>query len=585
MNQIRRTHYALAAALLALATLLFPAHAQSLPALAGKWHGALQTATGTLSLELTVDQDAQGGLHASLESVDQAPGQAIPVASVRVEDKQLKLDIEAIAAGYEGQYDAASDTWRGTWLQGPGLPLTWKRGPLPALASVTGLDGVWRATLNRGGKDLRLVLRLATTARGTSARLDSPDMGIAGMNVTGLTREGTHVRFDVPLASTVFSGTLADNDLELSGIWRRDGMPQVRVTFSRPATAPAVASRPQTPRAPFDYLVREVEFANAAAGISLAGTLTVPRGPGPFPAAVLITGSGPQDRDETLFGHKPFAVLADHLARKGIAVLRVDDRGVGKSGGNFASATNGDFAGDALAALHYLAAQPGIDRKAIGMIGHSQGGIVGPIAAQRDPGVAWLVLLAAPATSMSELLIAQRRMAGVMQGRSEAQLRVGEPALAALYGAAEKSRDRTAAKNAVKELLTPERLGQLGLAESDKDAIAGEMSSDWLLDVLQYDAAATLASLRIPLLALNGSLDQQVPARANLAAIRRAATASTDVTALELAGLNHLFQPARSGAIAEYAEIELTFAPSALSAIGDWIDARFGHAARAAASR
>lgn len=286
-----------------------------------------------------------------------------------------------------------------------------------------------------------------------------------------------------------------------------------------------------------------------------------------------------------MFGHKPFAVLADHLTRQGIAVLRFDVRGAGESGGQFDGASNADLGGDVRAAVHFLAARPDIDPKAIGLIGHSQGGIVGPLAALNEPAVGYLVLLAAPATTMAELLLAQRRMTVAMLGQAGAAPAGSEALLAGLFAATASAPDRAAAQARVGAMLTPEATRKLGMAEAQKPALIGELASDWLRDVLRYDAPATLGAMTMPLLALNGSLDRQVPAAANLAAIRQAIAANGDATTQQLAGLNHLFQGARSGAIAEYADISETFSPVALNTISSWITARFGAQANSGVAR
>lgn len=575
MNRLLRIRSIVFACLLAV---ISSAYAAGSPPtnLAGQWHGALQTAAGTFALELTVKQDDHGTLLASLESVDQAPGQAIAVSRVQLDKDSLKLEIAALAATYEGRFDVAQSRWLGTWQQGLSLPLTWTRAPLPPLPRIDGIDGTWRATLARDGKDLRLILRISTSERGTRARLDSPDMGVAGLDVAELSREGDRVHLRVPVANVTFDAELGDQAMRMGGAWQREGQPPVRVTFSRaPAPAPVAGQRPQAPRPPFPYAVEPVRVANASAHIALAGTLTLPQGRGPFAAAVLITGSGPQDRDETAYGHKPFAVLADHLTRNGIAVLRLDDRGVGESGGDFGSASIADFASDARAAVDFLAARPEIDARGIGLIGHSEGGIVGPLAATHNPAVAYLVLLAAPGTGMAELLLSQRRMAGAMQGQDAASLTAYESALARLYEAAGKAKNRAAARADITALLTPAQMRQLRITAAQTPAMIEEFSSDWLRDALHYDAASTLGALSVPILALNGSLDQQVGADVNLGAIRQATANNPKVTTLKLDGLNHMFQSARNGAIAEYAEITQTFAPTALDTISAWISARF----------
>jgi len=544
--------------------------------LPGQWHGTMQTPAGNFSLELSVKEDEHGALAATLDSMDQAPGEIIPVSQIAVDKDQLKLQISAISAAYEGHFDADKGTWIGTWRQGISLPLTWVRGPVPQLPTFKGIDGIWRGTLTRNGAGLRLILRISTSNRGTRAKLDSPDMGVAGLDVTELSLEGDHVHLHVPAANVVFEGDLTDKAANLSGPWRREGMPAATVKFSRTVeSAPLSEQRPQTPRAPFAYTIEPVTFSNAKDHISLAGTLTLPQGAGPFTAAVLISGSGPQDRDESIFGHQPFAVLADYLTRNGIAVLRFDDRGVGQSSGNYSSASIPQFANDVRAAVDLLAARPEIDASAIGLIGHSQGGIVGPIVATRNPSVAYLVLLAAPGTSMTEVLLSQRRMLEVMHGRNEASIIAEESAMAQLYEAVGKTEDHQAAQAKISALMTSDMMRKLSIGDMQKPAMIGQLTGDWLRDVLHYDATSTLGALTIPILALNGSLDQQVPSSANLNAIRIATAKNPDATVLQLPGLNHLFQTARSGAIAEYEEIQETFAPNALRTIGDWINVKF----------
>jgi pimeloyl-ACP methyl ester carboxylesterase len=574
MNRFRLLKGVVALWLLVPGALLSANAGAVTPSPQGLWHGVLQTPAGAYLMELTIAQDKQGKPVASLESLDQAPGVAIPVSRVQLDDDRMRLEIGDISSVYEGRFDAEKHAWPGIWKQGISLPLTWMRGPVPSLPAIAGIDGTWRATLPRDGRDLRLILHIATSHRGTRAKLDSPDMGVAGLEVSELSREGDRVHWRVPAGQVVFEGELDGKAGRLSGSWGRAGMPAAHVRFARDAALPE--QRPQTPQPPFPYTAVPVTFTDAKDKTRLAGTLTLPQGPGPFPAALLVSGSGPQDRDATVVGHKPFAVLADYLTRKGIAVLRYDDRGVGESGGDFGRASIPDFVDDARAAIDFLAARPEIDAKAIGLIGHSQGGIVGPAAALRKPSVAYMVLLAAPATRMSEVVLAQRRMQQALLGRSEASLTAEDAAWAKLCAVAEQAANRQQAQADIDAFLTPDMMSKLGLADTQRPATIDQFASDWMHDFLRYDAASTLRELRLPILALNGSLDRLVPAQANLAAIRNATAGHPDVTVLQLAGLNHMFQPARSGTMVEYGEIETTFAPEALRTIGEWISTRVG---------
>jgi len=544
----------------------------------GTWNGSLHLPTGALALELAVKRNADETLSATLESSDQAPGQLIPVTRVQIEGTRLKLQINALSATYVGQWKAVAGGWVGHWSQGQELPLTFKKGTAAALSTVAGLDGIWRGALTRNGAQLRLILHIVSAKRGTAALLDSPDAGASGLQVSELLRSGRQVSFRVPMAQVQFVGKLDEGVTRFVGRWQREGQPEATVTFVRdePNSGASAQPRPQTPKAPFDYEQEEIRFENPeATGVTLSGTLTLPKGARPFAAAILISGSGPQDRDESLFGHRPFAVLADHLSRHGIAVLRYDDRGIAKSTGKFAGATSLDFAGDARAAVTYLTGRNDINPRAIGLIGHSEGGVVAPLATIGNESIAYLVLLAAPGTNMSEILVSQRRLMGVMQGISEQKLKDSEPLLAEIYAQIASAPTRAKARRRVKKLLTAEALSQFELEKSSRDSVIDHLTRDWLRELLRYDAVATLRKIKIPLLAINGSLDRQVPATENLAAIERAVRDNPDATVRLLPGLNHLFQTATTGAMGEYPDIPETFAPAALALISDWINARF----------
>jgi uncharacterized protein len=332
------------------------------------------------------------------------------------------------------------------------------------------------------------------------------------------------------------------------------------------------------PQPPFPYHSEEVRIANPRApGVTLAGTLTLPPGRGPFAAAILITGSGAEDRDETLLGQKPFLVLADHLTRAGIAVLRLDDRGTAESTGTFAGATSADFATDANAAFAFLRARPEVDPHAIGYIGHSEGGMIGPIAARDNPDVAFLVLLAGPGAPARQILDGQRRAIGHSQGVTDAQLEASRPIQNLLLDTAA-SADSTEAVTA--RLRTS--LAARGIPEEQQARMIQQVTDPWFRYFLRYDPAPNLARLRVPVLALNGSLDRQVIAADNLPGIRTALRDDPDATVRELPGLNHLFQHARTGAVGEYAEIEETMSPEVLDLVAGWINARFPRPARSA---
>lgn len=444
-------------------------------------------------------------------------------------------------------------------------------------AAQSGLEGAWSGTLNAGGARLRLTLDIARQADGTLAgTMVSVDQGGTRMPVRVLPRGDTAVRIELVGVPAAFRGRVSANRDTLAGAWEQGGA-ALPLTLTRGAGNTAARARPQEPKPPFPYRAEEVSFASVP-GVRIAGTLTVPRGNGPFPAAVLITGSGPQDRDESLMGHKPFLVLADYLTRRGVAVLRMDDRGVGGSTGNFATATSEDFSRDVEAAVRFLGTRREVARAKIGLIGHSEGGVIAPMVATRGPGVAYVVLLAGTGVPGDSLLPLQSAAILRANGAPESVVRVQGEQLRRLYAAVRAGGDSAAVATRVRASLNPmERAMGANAPDSIPPQLA-QLLTPWFRYFLTYDPRPALRRLTVPTLALNGSLDLQVPARENLPAIEAAlrAAGNRDFRIVELPGLNHLFQTARTGSPTEYAEIEETLAPAALEAVASWITQRFG---------
>ena len=329
-----------------------------------------------------------------------------------------------------------------------------------------------------------------------------------------------------------------------------------------PASA---APRPQTPRPPFPYRSEDIAI-DAAGGARLAGTLAAPSGPGPFPAVLLINGSGPNDRDETIYGHKPFLVIADALTRRGLVVLRLDKRGVGASTGASRDLTTADYAADTKLALSWLRHRPEVDPARVGLLGHSEGAEIAPMVAADDPKVAFLVLLAAPGVPGDQLLLAQNRALLQSQGGTPAQVAAAASANRDIYDIAKSDLPTDQARTQVIA-----RLSQAGAPSNVSNMLASQGLSPWVRWFLRHDPRPDLAKLRVPALVLEGSLDQQVLANQNLPELRSALANDPKATVTELPGLNHLFQTARTGSPKEYATIEETFAPSALALIVDWV--------------
>ncbi len=436
----------------------------------------------------------------------------------------------------------------------------------PAMAqTVSKLDGDWDGALVApGGIKLRMSLHVESHDGVTYVTLVSIDEGSAKVPITAITREGSNVSLDTPTVPGVFKGTISGDGNSIAGTLK----PALPLTFRRRAAgavAPAALKRPQEPEPPFPYKSEDVSFAGPG-GIILAGTLTTPQGVGPFPAVVLVQGSGPHDRDETVLTHKPFLVLADALTRRGIAVMRADKRGVGKSTGEYATATSEDFAHDTQATVAYLRTLKTIDLKRIGLVGHSEGGLIVPMVAVKDPGIAFIVLMAGLGLKGEDILLMQQRLIGQAMGVSPEALDQKAETARKIYEAARAGKDTEDAKARVTAVLLASGM------PADQAAVRAEMpATPWFRFFLDFDPVPVLRQVKCPVLAIDGSLDLQVPPKEDLAAIKMALTGTRDVTVTELPGLNHLFQTAKTGAPSEYAEIEETMAPAALALIGDWV--------------
>lgn len=463
-----------------------------------------------------------------------------------------------------------------TWLTGlpatvTGLAALCSAGLLMAtpLHAQDQFVGTWSGDLDVGAAQLRLVLHVELGEQGYTAALDSPDQGAFGIEASGVTATGDSLIVEFADIAGQYAGAVDAEGTSLSGSWSQGGQVFPLVLEQGEAEQ---ANRPQNPEAPFPYQEEEVRFAGGSDGVELAGTLTLPGGAGPHPAAILISGSGPQDRNEEIFQHKPFLVLADYLTRRGIAVLRYDDRGVAESTGDFATATSHDFAADAEAALAYARTRTDIDPGAIGLIGHSEGGLVAPLVASRA-AVDWIVMLAGPGLPGDSLLALQVDALNEAAGMPSAQRAATNSLQRGLMDVAVSDRDPVAAREEIADLLRAE---VPGLAEEQALAQAEALTSPWMRGFLRHDPRIVLRELTVPVLAVNGENDLQVLPGPNLAAIESALAeaGNQDFTTVELEGLNHLLQTSETGLVTEYGRIEETIAPSALETIGDWIVAR-----------
>jgi len=445
----------------------------------------------------------------------------------------------------------------------------------PAVSSIYNLSGDWMGTLAAGGAELRLVFHLHQDEDGDlSGTWDSVDQAALGLPISSAEVDGNSLVLELRASSARFEGTINQAGTEIVGTWIQLGN-ELPLTL-RPQTEAINIERPQEPIPPFPYEAQEVKFSNSDAGIELAGTLTLPEGDGPFPAVVLISGSGPQDRNEELLGHKPFLVISDYLTRQGIAVLRYDDRGFGESSGEFSTATTEDFATDAWAAVQYLQTRNEIDNSNIGLIGHSEGGLVAPIVAAEHSEVAFIILLAGPGVPGAEVIIAQseaaQRALGIQGDVIELTKSFNEQVFSIVLS--ESVDDVAQAKiMEVIEALSDEDRQRLGISNEAVAQQISQWTSDWFRFFLAYDPAPTLERVSVPVLVLNGSKDLQVLATQNLGPIEEALKrgGNTQYEIIEYDNLNHLFQHSETGAPTEYGQIEETFAPHVLEKMGRWI--------------
>ena len=472
----------------------------------------------------------------------------------------------------------------GTGLLIAGQTIQAEATPKPAPKKTSSIVGDWKGTLSVGGGiSLHLVVHFVKPkSGGLTGSLDSLDQNARGIPFSLVRQTGPKVHAESALIHATFDGALAASSKTMAGTWSQGT--QLPLTLTRITAAQAAmlgpTPRPQDPKPPYSYSVKNVTFPGGASGVVLAGTLTVPPGPGPFPAAVLIAGSGPNDRDETILGHKPFWILADSLTKRGLAVLRYDKRGVGQSQGSYAEATSQDFAADAQAAAVWLKTVPQIDTKKVGLIGHSEGGLIAPMVAVKDPSTAFIVLLAGTGVPGSQILIEQSALISKAMGKGESDIARNQAAQKEIFVLVQAEPNPTIARPKVAALLRrmlaampPAERKEIGPSEAFIQAQSAVVVSPWMRFFLTYDPALTLKQVRCPVLALDGSLDLQVPPEENLTAISAALKAggNTNVTTKELVHLNHLFQTAQTGSPTEYSQIEETMAPIVLTTVGDWI--------------
>jgi hypothetical protein len=444
-----------------------------------------------------------------------------------------------------------------------------------AVAQTGSIAGLWYGAIDVGGMKLRLVLHISPAGNGFSGTMDSVDQGANGIPMDSITQTGDSIHFEIKRLFVTYDGTLNAAKTQIAGKFTQGGT--LPLNFDRTDKIPEL-NRPQDPKKPYPYNEEEVAYENKKGGVKLAGTLTWPRDAGPFPAVLLITGSGPQDRNEALLGHRPFLVLSDHLTRHGIAVLRVDDRGVGGSTGNNQASTGEDFASDVLTGIEFLKTRKEVNPAQIGLIGHSEGALIAPVVAAASPVVAYIVLMAAPAMRGDEIMFAQGEAIGKAMGGTAEGIAMNRALQSKMFAIIREEPDSTAAQKKIREAWSktvadmPEAQQKLMNSAGMLDAQLGMALSPWFRYFMNFDPVPVLKKVKCPVLALGGEHDLQVPSE-NLAKLAEALETggNRDYEIVKLAGLNHLFQTSKTGAPTEYGQIQETIAPAALDVMTSWL--------------
>lgn len=439
------------------------------------------------------------------------------------------------------------------------------------------LTGKWVGTLN-AGIELRIVFNIDMNNDTLITTIDSPDQGANGIKTESTTYKNAVLKVNIPLIGGGFEGTYIEDSMRIRGNWMQSG--QVIPLVLNKTDEVNFSKKLQDPVKPYPYREEKIVFNNTVDNVTLAGTLTIPPGKGPFNTVILITGSGPQNRDEFLLGHSPFWVLSDFLTRQGNIVLRYDDRGVGESTGDFQTATSENFARDANAAVEYLVSRKDLPIGKIGFAGHSEGGMIAPMAALKNAHVDFIVLLAGPGIPGDSILNLQGDLIARANGMSEDIVNYNNQLRRAIINAAKQEGDVSemrsniiAATTHFLETTPADMLVKMGLTKADSTLAVDFYASKWMQYFLTYDPVPALEKLKIPVLALNGTHDLQVPYKDNLQGIETALEAgkNKNYKIVEMPGLNHLFQTSESGSPSEYATNKETFNEEAMHIIADWI--------------
>nr|WP_319570393.1 alpha/beta fold hydrolase [uncultured Draconibacterium sp.] len=438
------------------------------------------------------------------------------------------------------------------------------------------ITGKWYGLLDPQGEALRLTLNIEQTKRGYKTKLYSIDQTPEGF-------EMKRTKFKDSVYSTkalmgLFSYVGYYSEGKINGIFKQFGM-EFPLEFTRTEIVKPVVRRKQEPEFPLPYYTEDVEFYNNRDSVTLSGTLSLPSKEGIYPVVILISGSGPQNRNEELAHHKPFLVLSDYLTRNGIGVLRYDDRGFGKSTGCHECATTANFASDVIAAIDFLKSRIEVDSKNIGLIGHSEGGMIAPMVASENKDVSFIVSLAAPGVPIKDIVLKQNEMILKAEGESEERIALDKKITNIAMDMIASANDIELLKNLLSKQIKKvarkhkELLKKEGGLKEFINGYVSEYATVWMIYALNYNPAEYLMKVKCPALFLNGKKDLQVDSEDNLSAIKKVFqdNVNKNVKFIEYPNLNHLFQECNTGSPTEYSTIEETISPIVLEEIKTWI--------------
>ena len=438
----------------------------------------------------------------------------------------------------------------------------------PFLSNATDFAGTWQGRLQFMKFDFRIVFELKKSDDGQWAcTVKSPDQSPEKFHADEVTIIGDSIAIDISEMDASYNGKfMADSNAIIGKMTQRGFKLPLKLLFGKEDDL--LYFRPQRPKPPFNYYSEEVQIINRTDGDTLSGTFTRPKKKGKYPVVVLISGSGAQDRDETIFGHKPFLLLADYLTKSGYAVLRCDDRGTGKSTGNFSTATTADFSKDVEAQVEFLNKRKDVNRSHIGLLGHSEGAIIAPLVASNNKNIDFIILMAAPAINMFDLLLAQDSLIMKKEGAKPKAVTASIKKNTRLFELLKSSVDSSDAQSKIANYLDEAKA-----SDREIEATIKQLCSPWMRWYINYDPKVALQKINCAVLAINGAEDVQVPASINIPVIDSMLTNkqirySTKI----LPGLNHLFQPCKTCDVAEYKEIDTTMSPEVLELISDWLN-------------